>query len=218
MELTDEQIQEITDVLQGLTDGGFWNARKEKWPGNDNLQYWVESHEDGLACAIEYHDANFIANAPSWIRQLLADRQAWKEEAAENEKALLETLDRIHDMESEMNEIQGQLNKAVEVLEKTLEYTSEWKTKTRINNFLASLSQEKHTRKQPQEHPLDLLYTTKGLNGYQFEDWMKERTTEELESLSGISFSLQRAITNEKESREVNHETGWAIGKSHEKA
>ena len=52
------------------------------------------------------------------------------------------------------------------------------------------------------KHPLDLLYSTKGMNGYQFEDWLKDRTHDELESLYLMSHSLSKCINQEKESRE----------------
>lgn len=105
-------------------------------------------------------DYDKIKNARSIIKRLQADRQAWKEEAAENEKALLVTLDRIHDMESEMNEIHGRLNQAVEVLEWIRDAGTDYQSINKAASFLSSLSQE----------------------------------------------------------TEVNHETGWDIGKSQEKA
>lgn len=52
------------------------------------------------------------------------------------------------------------------------------------------------------KHPLDLLHETKGMNGYQFEDWIKDRTDDELESLQLLSYSLNKCISQEKESRE----------------
>lgn len=56
------------------------------------------------------------------------------------------------------------------------------------------------------KHVLDLLYETKGMNGYQFDDWLKNRTDEELESLKSLAYSLKKSIQQEKESREGGYE------------
>ncbi|MDN9012408.1 hypothetical protein [Brevibacillus laterosporus] len=42
---------------------GPWGASHDEWPGNANLRHWVSIHEDGLACAVSYEDARFIAEA-----------------------------------------------------------------------------------------------------------------------------------------------------------
>ncbi|MCR8981470.1 hypothetical protein [Brevibacillus laterosporus] len=42
---------------------GPWGASHDEWPGNANLRHWVSTHWDGLACAISYEDARFIAEA-----------------------------------------------------------------------------------------------------------------------------------------------------------
>lgn len=59
------------------------------------------------------------------ILQLIADRQAWKEEEEENKKGLLEALERVHDLESKYNEVQHQFNQAVEVIERVHKYAKE---------------------------------------------------------------------------------------------
>jgi len=56
------------------------------------------------------------------------------------------------------------------------------------------------------KHPMDLLYESKGLNGYRFEDWLKNRTDDEIESLRWLAYSLNKFISQEKESREVTNE------------
>lgn len=86
-------------------------------------------------CEVYNGDVHVSYEAFKLVSRLLADRQAWKKEA-ENYKQLFEgEMDLRHQWMDEAYENKDQLNKAVEVLEKTLEYTSEWKNKARINNF-----------------------------------------------------------------------------------
>ncbi|MBT2759988.1 hypothetical protein [Paenibacillus sp. ISL-20] len=52
------------------------------------------------------------------------------------------------------------------------------------------------------KHVLDLLYETKGMVVPQFEDWLKDITDDELESLNSMAYSLVKCIKQEKENRE----------------
>lgn len=63
---------------QALCDAatvGPWNASSDEWPGNDNLQYWVNTHWDGILCAGTFDDARFASEArtgwPHAIRRAL---------------------------------------------------------------------------------------------------------------------------------------------------
>jgi hypothetical protein len=60
-----------------------------------------------------YDDA---AEGKRLVRILLSSEQAWKEEAADTDRALLETLDRVHDLEGDINKVKFQLKQAIEVL------------------------------------------------------------------------------------------------------
>jgi|GEM_PF-3721474 len=53
------------------------------------------------------------------------------------------------------------------------------------------------------KHPVSLLSETEGMNGYQFIEWLQNRTDEELNDLSSMSYNLQEKIKKEEESR------GW---------
>jgi chromosome segregation ATPase len=50
----------------------------------------------------------------SYIQKLISSEQAWKEEAADTDRALLETLDRVHDLEGDINKVKFQLNEALQ--------------------------------------------------------------------------------------------------------
>lgn len=52
------------------------------------------------------------------------------------------------------------------------------------------------------KHPLDLLIETKGLNGYQFQDWLQSMTDTEVAALQSLAYSLTRSLQEEKERRE----------------
>ena len=52
------------------------------------------------------------------------------------------------------------------------------------------------------KHPVELLAETKGMDGYHFIDWLKERTDSEFEDLINLSLSLSSSIEKEKERRE----------------
>lgn len=53
------------------------------------------------------------------------------------------------------------------------------------------------------KHPVEILAETQGMNGYQFIDWLKERTDSEFEGLVKLSLSLVSNIEDEKKRREV---------------
>ncbi|MGG1445062.1 hypothetical protein ABE354_24020 [Brevibacillus laterosporus] len=55
-------LHEDLEICYAATEGP-WNADRVEWPGNENLRHWVMTHEDGLACAVSYEDARFIAEA-----------------------------------------------------------------------------------------------------------------------------------------------------------
>ncbi|QDX93586.1 hypothetical protein EEL30_15550 [Brevibacillus laterosporus] len=58
----ERNLHEDLEICNTATEGA-WNADRVEWPGNENLRHWVMTHEDGLACAVSYEDARFIAEA-----------------------------------------------------------------------------------------------------------------------------------------------------------
>ncbi|MCR8938737.1 hypothetical protein O0555_15495 [Brevibacillus laterosporus] len=58
----ERNLREDLEICYAATEGP-WNADRVEWSGNENLQYWVMTHEDGVACAVSYEDARFIAEA-----------------------------------------------------------------------------------------------------------------------------------------------------------
>ncbi|MGG0754698.1 hypothetical protein [Brevibacillus laterosporus] len=59
-------LHEDLEICNAATEG-LWGARWDELPGNANLRQWVSTHLDGLACAVSYEDAHFIAE----------DRDGW---------------------------------------------------------------------------------------------------------------------------------------------
>lgn len=53
------------------------------------------------------------------------------------------------------------------------------------------------------KHPLSLLLETKGMNGYEFKDWLEERSDNEIEDLTSLSMSLEDNVKSERKNR------GW---------
>lgn len=52
------------------------------------------------------------------------------------------------------------------------------------------------------KHILDLLYETKGMNGFQMKEWLTKRTRTELDSLDILAGVLGKNIGYEKDRRE----------------
>ncbi|MFD1270623.1 hypothetical protein ACFQ3Y_24745 [Paenibacillus motobuensis] len=72
-------------ICEAATPGPL-SADADEWPGNENLRYWVNTHEDGIGCFLAYEDAKFFAEA----------REGWPEAmriaiAAEAENKRLRT-------------------------------------------------------------------------------------------------------------------------------
>ncbi|MBG9774270.1 hypothetical protein [Brevibacillus laterosporus] len=55
-------LREDLEICNAATEGP-WGASHDEWPVNANLRHWVSTHWDGLACAVSYEDARFIAEA-----------------------------------------------------------------------------------------------------------------------------------------------------------
>lgn len=70
--MTREEIEAIRKRAEKATEGP-WGASLDEWPGNANLRHWVSTHWDGLACAVSYEDAEFIAHAREDIPKLLVE-------------------------------------------------------------------------------------------------------------------------------------------------
>jgi len=76
---------------------GPWYAEQEEWPGNENLQYWVGNHADGLGAFVRYEDAYLAAKSIEWLRwqqgeieRLRAELEQVKAERDKYQKALHE--------------------------------------------------------------------------------------------------------------------------------
>ncbi|MCY8997958.1 hypothetical protein [Bacillus inaquosorum] len=83
--LTKDQLEEIRQRAEVATEG-FWNADVREWPGNENLRYWINTLEDGLAAAVTKEDAEFIANAHQDIPALLNHINKLEKELEEKEQ------------------------------------------------------------------------------------------------------------------------------------
>lgn len=86
-----EHVQTVREALKQSSEGPFM-ADEEKWPGNDNLQYWVQDHMDGIGAFVRYEDAFFAANSPTWLQQSIEiiEQQQREIEGHEAWKALSE--------------------------------------------------------------------------------------------------------------------------------
>ena len=65
--MSNNLAEEIRKALDAATPGP-WYAEQEEWPGNENLQYWVGNHEDGLGAFVRYEDAYLAAKSIEWLR------------------------------------------------------------------------------------------------------------------------------------------------------
>lgn len=74
MQPKEQLIETIKKALEAATPGTLY-AKEDEWPGNSNLKYWVETHEDGIGCFVRIEDAYLAANAPEWIRALLEENK-----------------------------------------------------------------------------------------------------------------------------------------------
>ncbi|MFT4448706.1 hypothetical protein ACMXZI_15515 [Bacillus subtilis] len=84
--LTKDQLDEIRQRAEMATKG-FWNANiHHEWPGNENLRYWINTLEDGLAATVSKEDAEFIANAHQDIPALLNHINKLEKELEEKEQ------------------------------------------------------------------------------------------------------------------------------------
>lgn len=84
--LTKDQLDEIRQRAEMATKG-FWNANiHHEWPGNENLRYWINTLEDGLAATVTKEDAEFIANAHQDIPALLNHINKLEKELEEKEQ------------------------------------------------------------------------------------------------------------------------------------
>src|SRR5690625_1973349 len=75
--LPKEELDAIKERCENATEG-YWHANYEEWPGNENLQYWVDYLDekdriDGLCATVRKEDAEFIANAKEDIPKLLSE-------------------------------------------------------------------------------------------------------------------------------------------------
>jgi len=66
-----EEIRKALDAAHEYT----LFADTEPHPGNENLQYWVGDHYDGIGAYVSYEDAYLAANAPTWLRTLLEENE-----------------------------------------------------------------------------------------------------------------------------------------------
>lgn len=80
-------IEKIEKSLEAATPGPL-AAKDDLWPGNSNLQYWVETMEDGIGAFATREDAYLSANAPEWLRALLEENKRLKVE----KETCLETI------------------------------------------------------------------------------------------------------------------------------
>lgn len=91
-------MKEVRERCEKATSGP-WGADCEPWPGNQNLQYWINTHDDGLACAVSKDDAKFIACAREDIPKLLEEVEMLKvlkegyRRLAEKYKSSLEVIE-----------------------------------------------------------------------------------------------------------------------------
>lgn len=76
--LTQDDLNMIKERAKKATPGP-WYADDEKWPGNANLQYWFDTHYDGVGAAATKADAEFIANAREDIPKLVAEIERLRE-------------------------------------------------------------------------------------------------------------------------------------------
>ena len=79
--LTEQELQAIKKRMNSA-DSGIWIADHKEWPGNSNLQYWVNSTEldgDGLCACVDIEDAEFIAHARQDIPMLVAEVERLRE-------------------------------------------------------------------------------------------------------------------------------------------
>ncbi len=51
------------------------------------------------------------------------------------------------------------------------------------------------------KHPVALLAESQGLNGYQFRDWLGERSDSELNDLKMIAYTLGEEVKREQNNR-----------------
>lgn len=75
MKMNEQELQAIKERMNSA-DSGFWIAEHSEWPGNSNLQYWVNSTEldgDGLCACVDIKDAEFIAHARQDVPKLVAE-------------------------------------------------------------------------------------------------------------------------------------------------
>lgn len=70
--LTQDDLNMIKERAKKATPGP-WYADDERWPGNANLQYWFDTHYDGVGAAATKADAEFIAHAREDIPRLVAE-------------------------------------------------------------------------------------------------------------------------------------------------
>ncbi|MEI2633017.1 MULTISPECIES: hypothetical protein [Bacillus] len=83
--LTKNQLKEIRQRAEVATEG-FWSADVHKCSGNENLRYWINTLDDGLAASVTQEDAEFIANAHQDIPALLNYINKLEKELEEKEQ------------------------------------------------------------------------------------------------------------------------------------
>lgn len=76
--LTQDDLNTIKERAKKATFGP-WYVDDERWPGNANLQYWFNTHYDGVGAAATKADAEFIAHAREDIPRLVAEVERLRE-------------------------------------------------------------------------------------------------------------------------------------------
>jgi hypothetical protein len=85
--LTQDDLNMIKERAKKATPGP-WYADDERWPGNENLQYWFDTHYDGVGAAATKADAEFIAHAREDIPRLVAEVERLREAIKTAEREL----------------------------------------------------------------------------------------------------------------------------------
>lgn len=104
--LTQDDLNMIKERAKKATPGP-WYADDERWPGNANLQYWFNTHYDGVGAAATKADAEFIAHAREDIPRLVAEVERLSKRLSEAESLLSEAhdvMDDVHLYETELYE------------------------------------------------------------------------------------------------------------------